>query len=56
MKGWLPNVPATFWVDWLACVPDGTPDTHTLDEVNAYWAQKCNEAFPACEGRCALWF
>jgi len=55
-KGYLQNVPVTWWWDGHGCVPDGTADTHTLDEVRAYWAQKCNEALPACEGRCVLYF
>jgi len=55
-RGYLRGVPATFWWDKPACIPDGTADTHTLDEVRAYWAQKCNEALPACEGRCVLYF
>ncbi len=54
-KGYLQNVPVTWWYDGHGCVPDGTADTKTLDEVYAYWAQKCNEAFPACENRCVLW-
>ncbi len=55
-RGWLPDVPATFWWDRLSCVPDGTADTHTLREVELYWAQKCNEALPACEGQCVIWY
>ncbi len=55
-RGYLRGVPATFWWDKPACIPDGTADTHTLDEIRAYWAQKCNEALPACEGRCVLYF
>ncbi len=55
-KGWLPDVPATFWWDRLSCVPDGPPDAQNLNEVGAYWARKCNEAFPACEGQCVIWY
>lgn len=55
-KGYLQNVPATYWWNKGKCVPDGTAETRTLDEVDAYWAAKCNEAFPACEGRCGLWY
>ena len=54
-KGTLQNVPVTWWYDGHGCVPDGTADTHTLNEVYAYWAQKCNDTFAACEGRCQLW-
>lgn len=54
-RGTLQNVPVTWWWDGHGCVPDGTADTKTLDEIHAYWNQKCNEAFPACENRCYLW-
>ena len=54
--GFLENVPATFWWDGNGCVPDGTANTHTLNEVRAYWAQRCNATFPACKDRCFLWF
>ena len=56
VKGYLQDVPATRWWDRGGkCIPDGTAETRTLDEVYAYWATRCNEAIPACEGRCALW-
>ena len=53
-RGTLADVPATFWWDKFTCVPDGTADTRTLAEVEAYWAARCNESIPACEGRCVL--
>jgi len=55
-KGTLWDVPQTWWWNKYECIPDGTADTHTLEEVGAYWAQKCNETFSACEGRCDLFF
>ena len=52
--GHLENVPTTYWWSEVRCIPNA-PDAQTAAEAAAYWAPKCNETFPGCEGRCTLW-